>query len=201
VDGKFTAGDFSGQKPIIYIIQVEYQHRGLPHAHIVYRIGAEKKPATKIQSNPELEARRAKTILYIDGYTENDVEYLPHITAYRPGKIIGNESDFTPDKIAQNILDDSVGENQLHTHAVAVNGCKQSATDICKNGIDSFVPNLGTTFNEHGRPVYWKKLMRDVLVVGHNPSILLDWKAHCNTESVASENGILYLFDYISKGK
>jgi hypothetical protein len=43
--------------------------------------------------------------------------------------------------MAQNICDDLIEEKEIHTHAIVINGCKQTEGGLCKNGFDSFVPN------------------------------------------------------------
>jgi len=97
-------------------------------------------------------------------------------------------------------VDDLIGECQIHTCAVANNGCKKTALSPCKRHFDTFVPNDRTTFDDRGRPVYRRPKDRDLRVVGHNPFILLDWGAHHNVESSTSVLSILYLYNYLFKG-
>jgi hypothetical protein len=113
---EYKEHDRSGTKPIIYIMQViEYQHRGLPHAHIVYRIGTAPKPSKEKETPDQKIAREKETIKYIDGYEdppENGTtrRHLGHVIASRPGKVILEDGQKTDaDEEAQNIVDDLVG--------------------------------------------------------------------------------------------
>ena len=58
--------------------------------------------------------------------------YFGHVIAYRPGKPEDAMIDRSPSVEADIILDDVIGENQLHKCAVADNGCKKTADAPCK---------------------------------------------------------------------
>lgn len=65
---RFYHGNFTGGKAVIYIMRViEYQHRGLPHAHIVYKI--EGAPECPLRDDTAADKRRKLTLVqeYIDG--------------------------------------------------------------------------------------------------------------------------------------
>lgn len=115
VDGKYVKGDFSGKKPIIYIMQViEYQNRGLPHAHIVYRIGTAPEPSRHQESSVERDQRRKVTVQYIDGYDEvnekgQHIRHLGHVSACRPGKVDKPPNLREADDEAQCIYDEIIG--------------------------------------------------------------------------------------------
>jgi hypothetical protein len=119
---------------------IEYQHRGLPHAHIVYRVCYAPEGPRRDDSDEDVVLKTNAVIDWIDGHTEyNTVDgvnvkdvYFGHVIAYRPGKPISVEGPRTPTVEAQIILDDVIGENQLHKCAVAVNGCKKTADARCK---------------------------------------------------------------------
>jgi Helitron helicase-like domain at N-terminus len=197
VDGKFVNGK-KGQ--MVYIMHViEYQHRGLPHAHIVYRLIDAPDKVLKDDSPEVVTEKQNNHIKYIDGYIDDDnVEHLPEIVAYRPGKIKGN--NLTPDQEAQNIYDDLIGETQIHTCAVGVNACKQKETDFCKRRFDRFSVSESTTFNKDGYPEYRRPNVCDLKVVGHNRCMLLDWRGHVNVEFATSVKSCLYLYSYLYKG-
>jgi hypothetical protein len=119
VNGVYVDGDFSGKKPIIYIMMViEYQFRGLPHAHIVYRIGTAPEPRRHNETPEQRDERHAETIKFIDGFEEirEDgvvVTHLPHVSASRPGKVDKPQAERSADEEAQCIHDDLVGKFQL----------------------------------------------------------------------------------------
>jgi len=136
-----------GEKVVVYIMQViEYQHRGLPHAHIVYKISYAPEGPRRDDPPEVAAAKTLEVIKWIDGYEEvsyNDEgntitdKYLPHVVAYRPGKptipvVNGVPRKRTPAEEARIIYDDLCGENQLHQCAVAENGCKKTADSRCK---------------------------------------------------------------------
>ena len=208
--GKYVPHDANGESIMDYLVFVlEYQHRGLPHAHIVYRIKYAPEGPRRGDSPEEARVKEQKVVEWIDGktvVTECDGRrtrevYYPSICAYRPGKpIIRANTPRTPDEEAQALVDDLIGECELHTCAVAENGCKNTPMSPCKRHFDKFVPNNRTTFDDRGRPVYRRPLDRDLKVVGHNPFILIDWGAHHNVESSTSVLSILYLYNYLFKG-
>jgi hypothetical protein len=88
----------------------------------------------------------------------------------------------------------------LQKCAVAVNACKTTETSKCKRGFEDFHPCLQTTFNAKGLPVYKRPTQNDILVVGHNMHMLIDWRGHLNVESASNAKSVLYLYDYLFKG-
>ena len=139
-----------------------------------------------------------KTVVTVaDGRRTREV-YFPAICAYRPGKpTVRPNTPRTPDEEAQALVDDLIGECELHTCSA---DCKKTPLSPCKRHFDVFVPNDRTTFDDRGRPVYRRPKDRDLRVVGHNPFILVDWGAHHNVESSTSVLSILYLYNYLFKG-
>jgi len=145
VDGTYIPHEpENGSKVVVYIMCViEYQHRGLPHAHIVYKISYAPEGPRR-DDTPEVAVQKIKEVIkWIDGHVVefedehgNKVrdEYHPHIVAYRPGK--PNMSDLprkrSSSEEGQIVYDDLIGENQLHKCAVAENGCKQTPESKCK---------------------------------------------------------------------
>lgn len=95
---------------------IEYQHRGLPHAHIVYRIGSARKASKEKETPEETKSRQDETIKYIDGFRENTSEnenifHFGHVIASRPGKVVPKDGiELSADDEAQCIVDDLVGD-------------------------------------------------------------------------------------------
>lgn len=88
----------------------------------------------------------------------------------------------------------------MHKCAIAENGCKKTEATRCKRGFEDFSPCQETTFNAKGLPVYKRPTQNDILVVGHNMQMLLDWRGHMNVESASNQKSVLYLYDYLFKG-
>jgi hypothetical protein len=198
VNGKYVNKSTSQMVYIMHVI--EYQHRGLPHAHIVYKVVGAPEQINADDSLEMINEKRINQAKYIDGYVgANNIIHLPEIIAYRPGKVIGQYC-FTPDEIGQNIHDDLIGETQLHTCAVGCNACKQKETDNCKRRFDRFTIGENTVFNKDGYPEYRRPKLCDLRVVGHNRSMLLDWRGHVNVEFATSVKSCLYLYSYLFKG-
>lgn len=138
VDKKYVKGNFSGKKPIIYLMQViEYQNRGLPHAHIVYRIGTAPEPSRHQESSAERDERYKVTVQYIDGYDEineegKSITHLAHVSASRPGKIdkpAGEER--SGDEEAQCIYDELIGITSLTIFLLFNSSNLQIFTILC----------------------------------------------------------------------
>ena len=188
----------------LYIMHViEYQNRGLPHAHIVCKLKTAPDKVQRDDTPNVIKHKELNQIKYIDGITEvinNDtIEHLPMITAYRPGKV--KKDVLSPDEEATNILDEMVGEFMLHKCVVnPINGCKATELDNCKNRFDKNVTSNSTSFNEMGYPVYKRPTENDLKVVGHNRSMILDWRGHINVEFATSVKSCLYLYNYLFKG-
>ena len=208
VDGKFEFEHDKDWKPVNYIMHViEYQHRGLPHAHIVYRTVDAPRSPRRNDSADEKAAKQREIAQYVDGWTEADredgkvIEHLPHICAYRIGQLnIAPSIVTTPDQEAQIILDDIVGEKQLHKCAIGEGLCKNTEDTNCKEGYEEFTVCNETTFDAHGYPVYKRPRVTDLKVVPHNPSMSLDWRAHICVESASRAKCCLYLYGYLFKG-
>jgi hypothetical protein len=93
---------------------IEYQNRGLPHAHTVYRIGTAPEPARHQESPAERDQRLKVTVQYIDGYDEVNekgqrIKHLQHVSACRPGKVDKPEELRNADEEAQCIYDEIIG--------------------------------------------------------------------------------------------
>jgi hypothetical protein len=199
VNGKYV--NLPSDKMVYIMHVIEYQHRGLPHAHIVYRLADAPEKVKKDDSPEIIGEKMEEQIKYIDGYVdENGVEHLPQISAYRPGKVQKSSKETSPDEEAQNIYDDVIGENLLHACAVAINGCMQHENDVCKRRYGTFVVSNKTQFNKYGYPEYRRPKQSDLKVVGHNRSMILDWRGHANCEFATSVKSCLYLYSYLFKG-
>ena len=163
---------------VVYIMHViEFQKRGLPHAHIVFRL------SDHPDSNDE-----AKLLKYCDDM----------VTAQMP--VLPAEDD---NSITANInrkYVELVTTKMIHHCAVAPNGCKKTHDSQCKRRYsDTADPIMYTSF-KNGYPVYKRPRPEDRRVVPHNKSILIAWDGHANYEFASDFRSILYLFKYLYKG-
>jgi hypothetical protein len=164
-------GKYFGERKFEYIVHViEYQHRGLPHAHIV----------VKLEDVPEPE----------DNY------YIPFIDEHFNACVpIVTDTSSAEDRLLHAL----VTKHMQHKCAVAVNGCKKTEQSICSKGFDQTTVTH-THFDIKGHPVYKRNSRDDFKTVPYNREILLDWEGHANVEFSNSARNVLYLFNYLYKG-
>ena len=164
---------FGNSRSIRYAIRViEYQHRGLPHSHIVIQFS----------NMPDKNDVPAK-INFINTY----------ISAKMPDS---NQNASFEDKVYA----EYVRTHMRHQCSIApTNGCKHTATGKCNRGYDDTI-ECSTHFDDKGYPVYERLKAGDLKVVPHNKTILLDWGGHANVEYAGGSKCILYLYKYLFKG-
>ena len=172
--GKYfrTSGEATSKHEVEYEMKsIEYQHRGLPHVHIVIRLS--NMPAKE----------------NIDGQLDWIKKHV-HSCAPR----IEDCAYFTPEKR------DLVRQHMLHVcSSSSTNGCLKDGK--CKRGYDSLVVNEGEpSFGDMKFPVYGRLEEEDLAVVPHNIGILEDWQGHSNVEWCGSAYTPVYLYKYIYKG-
>ena len=168
---------FDGE--IVYIMHViEFQKRGLPHAHIVFRLS----------DHPAPNAPDAELADYCDRIVTAEMPKLP------------NHNDKSKKANIQRAYVDLVKSKMIHHCSVAVNGCKKNADAQCKRRYSDTSREVEHTFFENGYPVYKRPHADDRRVVPHNIKILIDWNGHANLEFTTSVKCILYLFKYLFKG-
>ena len=178
---------FGGAVPVYIILVFEWQERGLPHCHIVFRL-------TNHPNN------KADSISFIEKYIRTDRNINKYDNNY-------SEED---NKIYLSYVD----KFMLHKcYPVSEGGCRYKVKirgidiDMCKrkyNDVETpFIDIL-----ENGYPQYRRLKNKDELkqqdddlrIVAHNREILMDWKGHCNFEFVGAANVVLYLYKYLFKG-
>jgi len=143
--GKYTKGG------IIYMMYViEYQHRGLPHAHIV----------VKLSDAPDKQDVDASA-KWVD----------QHITALMPRV----DANSTPEEIAHR---DFVQKHLTHTCSTGVNGCLDN-NGHCTKGFHDTTIQEHTTFDIKGHPCFKRLAPEDLNVVPHMSNMSSDWEGHC----------------------
>ena len=151
---------------------IEYQNRGLPHCHIVFRLSDGPNHSNEVESKQWIEQHISTTMPTItDTSTEEDIRYCQYVERY-----------------------------MVHGCRGGVNGCLDT-NGLCKRKYSKQKePTYSTEFDEKGYPVYIRPTPEDQMVVPHNRYILLDWGGHANLEFAASTYCIFYLYSYIYKG-
>jgi hypothetical protein len=140
-----------------YLLHViEYQHRGLPHAHIVLKLEGvpDGKEAKKSWMAKHIQARYPDppAVNATEKELEDHAEYEARITRF-----------------------------MLHSCFSGERGCK-NVHGICVRGYMDNVCTNDNTFTEKGFPKYARPTLKDMNVVPHNRAILMDWNGHCNVE-------------------
>ena len=165
------SGKYFGNRRTVYVLRViEYQHRGMPHVHIVI----------KLSDMPnDIEGK----IRFINEY----------ITAKAPP--VPTDSTHPDDRRYYCYCNSHV----KHGCSTAVNGCKSTASSACRRGYDGTKIGP-TYFDDRGFPVYERVSQDCLKIVPHNKLILLDWNGHVNVEFSAGVKCIIYLYKYLFKG-
>jgi hypothetical protein len=208
--GKYFGGDTT-----VFIIRViEYQERGLPHAHIVYRLQA---ASRKIQENlsrledayeqlPEAEKLIVPrptyddaAALWVDDHISAELPIDPRLPEHREryGDLYDRSVEFQEDlKLFLNI-----SKFHIHTHSGPdlVNGCLDK-NGVCKKGFMKNVVRPATSFSKDGFPQYRRRSVHDLNVVPYNRLCSLDWDGHINIEFSGLTYTVLYLYKYLYKG-
>jgi hypothetical protein len=190
--GKYFGGDTT-----VFIIRViEYQERGLPHAHIVYRL---KHAAENIQANlqrledafTQLSAEEKLTVprptyddaaaLWVDEHISAELPIDPRLPEHRHryGDLYEDSSEFQDDLK----LFLTISKFHIHTHSGPdlVNGCLDK-NGVCKKGFMKHVVRQETTFSKEGFPQYRRRSTPDLRVVPYNRQCSIDWEGHLNIE-------------------
>jgi len=167
-------GKYFGGKKTTYLMHViEYQNRGLPHAHIVFRL----------EGGPDHRDREA---------CKQWIEEHICTTAYTPGP---NASD--EDKRYYEYV--KPGGSMQHRCFRGCNGCLNEF-GVCKRKYTDRKTTNDTSWDEKGYPIYKRPETKDRRIVPHNREILLDWDGHANLEFAATTFCIFYLYKYLFKG-
>jgi hypothetical protein len=73
--------------------------------------------------------------------------------------------------------------NNNHKCAMAINGCKKEATDLCKCGYSNSETISETFVNEMTNRILYRHWMEcDLKFVPYNMQMIMDWDSHINVE-------------------
>ena len=183
-------GKYFGGSKVTYTFHViEYQYRGLPHAHLVIRLA----DAPDID-NPDNDA-------LINFVNEHFLAEMPRFEGDENPNVfpVDGEPSFT-EEYKQKCVE-LVRMHNTHKCAVAVNGCKKESTDRCKRGYSNTDEVSDTYINvTTNRIVYRRRMPCDLLIVPYNLEIMMDWDSHTNCEYSGSAYCALYMYKYCYKG-
>ena len=169
-------GKYFGQqhRPIYELRVIEYQQRGLPHAHMVFQL----------DNIPDWKTEKDKLTIWID---ENINANYPVI-----------DSSSSPRLLRVHSLIDT---HMVHKCYKGESGCIDEKTGVCKRGFSCNFMQKRTVLDERGFPHYKRNTEEDCLVVPHNTLILEDVDAHVNVEYTGSTYCVIYLYKYLFKGR
>jgi hypothetical protein len=163
---------FGNRKCVFVMYSIEYQWRGLPHAHVCVRL-----------ENVPSADNREQCVQFIDEYVHATIP-------------TGQDERST---IIRNLVKEHMIHKCVFAANGCLNKplCEGGR---CKNGYNTGVLVPETHFNEKGFPVYKRPQQNDLFVVPYNPDILKDWNGHVNVEYSETVNRVLYTYSYLYKG-
>ena len=162
---------------------IEYQRRGLPHAHIVIKFEDNK-------YMPKYEDKRSLA-KWIDTY----------ITAVYPTTRFDDNAAEVGITIEEDLeYSEIVKTHMIHKCFAESNGGCLSENRTCSKGFDKNIVSNETTFDTKGFPQYRRTTTRSLCVVPHNKLLLKDWNGHANVEFAGSTYTVIYLYKYLFKG-
>jgi hypothetical protein len=137
---------------------IEYQHRGLPHAHIVFQL-------------ENMPVEHEDIVKWIDA----------NICATMPQQPMDETSATYEEDLAYYNM---VKKKNVHHHSTGeVNSCMENGQ--CKKGFsDTFFADE-SSINELGFPSYKRLTVADLMIVPHNRKLLMDWDGHVCLEFAA----------------
>ena len=179
---------FGGRKTVYFLYVIEYQFRGLPHAHIVF----------KLENGPVTQGEKLQ---FIDTFFKAKYpEPFQEKTAMEIFLLNQRDTnDYNKNKAEHEQYVKLISDFMVHTCSASVNGCKDK-NGFCKRGFMTTSINTTNSFDEKGYPVYHRPNEADLKVVAHNKEILLDWKGHINVEFCGKTHAVMYLYNYLFKG-
>ena len=202
---------FGGKKTCFIVNVIEYQERGLPHAHIVFRLeGLDDEIVQKFEETNQ--KRRTDNDLH--GRVPGNLDYLKEVSmddtwgewidewflATIPEVKGFNEYDSSKDYEDAVRFRELIKGTMLHKCTDhKPNGCKyESAT--CKKFFDmNTITDIGY-FNARKFYMYKRKDLEDLKVVVHVKDIVMDWNGHACCLFSGDTYQMLYLYKYLFKG-
>lgn len=180
---------FDGCKVIYMVHVIEYQYRGLPHAHIVIRFDR----GVDIDDNNEF--------ALLDFVNRHFIAEYPRFAGEEDENVSQDSREHQYDEDYKQKARELVRIHNIHKCNTAVNACKKEPTDQCRRGYDrtSIIPCTYVDENRN-RVIYLRRNEQtDLRVVPYNLSMLMDWASHINIEYSGSAFSALYIYKYCYK--
>ena len=168
---------------------VEFQKRGLPHAHIVVILD---------------EGDRIRSIDDVNGMVSAELPPLP------------DPDDVSERANTQRTLRELVLEHMVHNDCSGPNGkycpCYDEKTKGCRGDYPKPHVSISKVGGEHVRTSYRRRVgpewtaqlgcrqVNNKWIVPYNPWLLLKYRTHLNVEAVTGSEAVKYLYKYIYKG-
>ena len=177
-------------REVVYLLHViEYQYRGLPHAHMVIRLN---------NAQDTNAANRNDLFRFVD---QNFTAEMPRFEGQELANILWwDDGNKLTDEYKEKAVE-MVRKHNLHNCAVAVNGCKKDVSDRCRRGY-SRTETINQTYLDPltDRVVYRRRHQDDLKVVPYNLQMMMDWDSHINVEFSGTQHCVVYLYKYLFKG-
>ena len=198
------SGKYFGDGRIAYMMRViEYQHRGLPHAHIVFQM----------TDAPPIDDKLASTN-YIDKFVPPPIflhttDQLLMCSCFCVYYCLANRwiDSEMPVLSATSTAEDErylklVTDYEVHKCYSKAQGEKGCLDDHgkCARGYTDDIIRPTADFDAKGFPLYKRPAEKDLRITPHHRGMLLDWGAHLNLEFCGSTYTALYLYNYLFKG-
>jgi hypothetical protein len=164
---------FGGHELTYHFHVIEYQYRGLPHAHLVARL----EDAYGID-DPNCDN-------LINFVNKHFIAEIPCFEGeeFQNIYVSNGEPEFT-EKYKQKAAE-MVRMNNTHKCATAINGCKKEADGECRRGYSCVETIFEMFVNEHtNRIVYRHRMECDMKIVPYNLQMMMDWDSHINVNIV-----------------
>jgi hypothetical protein len=181
---------FEGRNVTYMLHVIEYQFRGLPHAHM----------AIRLMNCFEIDDDDSDGL--INFVNRNFIAEMPRFAGEEYQNVFEEEGGQCFDDAYKEKAVELVRKCNIHRCAIAVNACKRKETDQCRRGYNRSEAIQATYIDKNkSRMVYRRRSVADdLLVVPYNLSMLMDWGSHINVEYSGSAFSVLYIYKYLYKG-
>jgi hypothetical protein len=180
---------FDGRELIYTFHVIEYQYRGLPHAHLVVRL----------DDAHDIDDPNREDLIYF--VNRHFVAEMPRFEGEEYHNVYQEDGStaFTDEYKRKAV--EVVRMNNTHKCATAINGCKKDDSEKCKRGYSRTEIIPETIVNEvTNRIVYRRRMECDLKIVPYNLQMIMDWDSHLNIEYSGSAYCALYMYKYCYKG-
>ena len=176
-------------KQVVCVHVIEFQKRGLPHAHIVLILAQTDRPRTADQ---------------VDAISSAEIPPLPP------------DDDQSDAAIAQRRLRSLVLEHMVHNDCSGPRGCDcpcwDEVAERCGGNFPFDFASTTSLGDEHQRARYRRRngenwtasvqgrRVTNQWVVPYNACLLMKYECHLNVEVVTAAHAVKYLFKYLFKG-